>query len=444
MTPPSEKKLNRMSPGILKYGVPKELIRQYEGKKFEGYRERCDRCGSSHIQKFGFEKRTYAKVIIQSGFHDVDIQVRKYRCVDCHHVMVCDEELFYPRLNYGKGIVDSCLFLASSNPYNRVEGMMQDYGMQVDIQSIRRYAMRFGKEAARKAPLKAMGQNVDLGANLIKILFDRDDVEGLKEEHPDGKYYDGVTDETYPSVKGSKKEHGEENRTRKALGEKQERFGDSFTLASSYLHNLKCFASLVVSLSPFNQILAEALLRVLKGCDYVLSDGSLIYNGLVDERCLWHFMKNFFNRWDDGLTRMKDAKMFPWIISQHMQDVYSIAREEYVRHLRERYPQLLTTMKDGTMKFVGATTTNAMEGGNWRVKYELRVPYHNAESVFARALLIELRDSLCTFRHGHPEESFAHGNGVFSYSRMMTGEPVGDPPSLLEPDLVQIRAVAAG
>ena len=185
-------------------------------------------------------------------------------------------------------------------------------------------------------------------------------------------------------------------------------------------------------------------MRVLKGCYYVLSDGSYCYNGLVDERCLWHFMKNFFNKWDDGLIRMKGAEMFPWIISQHTQDIYSIAREEYVRHLQEKHLWLLTIMKYGTMEFVGATTTNAMGGGNWRVKYEFRVPYHNAESAFARALLIELRDSLCTFRHGDPEESFAHGNGVFSYSRMTTGEPAGDPPSLLESDLAQNSAVAAG
>ena len=220
-----------------------------------------------------------------------------------------------------------------------------------------------------------------------------------------------------------KKEHVEENRTRKVLGEKQEeRFGNSFTLASSYLHNLKCFASLIVSLGPFNQILAEALLRVLKGCDYVLSDGSSIYNGLVDERCLWHFMKNFFNKMDDGLMALKDAKMFPWMISEHMHDIYSIAKEEYVAYLMEKYPRLVEVMKDGSMRFVGATTTNSMEGGNWRVKNELRVPYLLPESIFARSLLIELRDSLYTFRHGQPEESFAHEKGVFSYSRIMRDE----------------------
>ncbi len=446
MASPSPKKLSRLSPNILKYGIPKQLIRDYDGKVFEGYRDRCERCGSNHVTRFGFKTRTYAAVIQQSGFYDVDVHVRRWRCAECHHIMVCDEDLFYPHTSYGRGIVDTCLFLASSNPYNRVENILMDYGVQVDIQTIRRDSINFGRNAVKKAPLKFMGQDAALGADLVKILFGEDDVEALRREHPKEKY-DAATDETYPAAKGSKKEHAEENRTRKVLGEKQQKFGNSFTLASSYLHNLKCFASLIVSLGPFNKILAEALLRVLSGCDYVLSDGSLIYNGLVDERCLWHFMKNFFNKYDDGLMALKDAKMFPWIISQHMHDVYSIAREEYVRYLMEKYPRLVEVMKkDGSMRFVGATTTNSMEGGNWRIKNELRVPYLLPESVFARSLLIELRDSLYTFRHGRPEESFAHEMGVFSYSRIMRdgyddyGAMSGDPPP---PIMVAVPPLAA-
>jgi hypothetical protein len=60
------------------------------------------------------------------------------------------------------------------------------------------------------------------------------------------------------------------------------------------------------------------------------------------------------------------------------------------------------------MLFTRATTTNSMVGGNWRVKYELRPPYEAAESVFAKSMSLELRDSLYTFRYGHAEESFAH------------------------------------
>src|ERR1700730_17076741 len=172
MASPSPKKLSRLSPNILKYGIPKQLIRDYDEKVFEGYRDRCDRCGSDHVTKFGFKTRTYATVIQPSGFCDVNVHVRRWRCAECHHVMVCDEELFYPHCNYGRGIVDTYLFLASSNPYNRVENILMDYyGVQVDIQSIRRYSINFGKNAAKSAPLKFMGQDAELGANLVKILF---------------------------------------------------------------------------------------------------------------------------------------------------------------------------------------------------------------------------------------------------------------------------------
>ncbi len=453
MNPPSEKKLSKLSPSILKYGIPRQLIRDYDGKKYDGHRDECERCGGRHLQRIGFEDRAYATIIQPSGFYDVMVHLQKVRCVQCHHVMVCDDnQLFYPKCRYGRGIVDACLFLASSNPYNRVERIMQEYGVQVDIQTIRRYAIRFGKKAAGYAPLKFMGQNVELGANLVKIIFGKDDVKELSKDHDDDdnqrsekekdgamkkkkKKTDAVVDETYPSVKGSKKAHREDNRVRKSVGEKTERFGSSFTLASSYLHNLHLFASIICTLAPFSSILAEALVQPLKGCAYILADGSYCYNGLVDERCLWHYMKNFFNKMDYGLIRMKTKQMLPQLISEHMRYVYSIAKEEYVKYLMEKYPEFIRTMKDGSKLFLGATTTNAMEGGNWRVKYELRVPYLLPESVFARSMLIELGDSLYTFRHGHPEESFGHRNGVFSYSRIMgmtndevtIGEDVGPP-----------------
>ena len=76
-----------------------------------------------------------------------------------------------------------------------------------------------------------------------------------------------------------------------------------------------------------------------------------------------------------------------------------------------------------------------MEGGNWRLKYELRAPYMLAESIFARTMLIALKDSLYTFRHGHPEESFAHRNGIFRYSRILGNGIMieGEPPPILAP-----------
>ena len=103
-------------------------------------------------------------------------------------------------------------------------------------------------------------------------------------------------------------------------------------------------------------------------------------------------------------------------MQQNLQDIYAFAKGEYGGWLKETYPNLV----DGqTGEYVGAMTTNSMEGGNWRLKYELRAAYQNDESIEARCLLIALRDSMKTFRNGRPEASFAAMNSEFGYSRIM-------------------------
>ena len=73
-----------------------------------------------------------------------------------------------------------------------------------------------------------------------------------------------------------------------------------------------------------------------------------------------------------------------------------------------------------------------MEGGNWRMKYELRSAYQNDESIESRCILMALKDSLQTFKEGKPHKSFANINGRFDFQRTMeeaktttiAGEPV--------------------
>ena len=85
-----------------------------------------------------------------------------------------------------------------------------------------------------------------------------------------------------------------------------------------------------------------------------------------------------------------------------------------------------------TGKYIGAMTTNAMEGGNWRMKYELRSAYQICDSVEARCILLALKDSLQTFKEGRPHTSFANINGGFDFQSIMesrktstiAGEPV--------------------
>jgi hypothetical protein len=83
-----------------------------------------------------------------------------------------------------------------------------------------------------------------------------------------------------------------------------------------------------------------------------------------------------------------------------MEDIYSFARTEYEEWLKARQGIQILSMKRTRSKYIGATTTNAMEGGNWRMKYELRPSYQNDESVESRCILMALKDSLQTFKEG--------------------------------------------
>ena len=62
---------------------------------------------------------------------------------------------------------------------------------------------------------------------------------------------------------------------------------------------------------------------------------------------------------------------------------------------------------------------NAIEGGNWRLKYGLRTPYARWHGTLARTTLLTLDDSLYVFRNGQPEVSFTHRIGAFSYEDVM-------------------------
>jgi len=64
---------------------------------------------------------------------------------------------FYERCNFGKPIVDLCLALVASNPYNRVESILMQYGiLQVDRDTVKGYALAFRDRAIKKAGIPVM------------------------------------------------------------------------------------------------------------------------------------------------------------------------------------------------------------------------------------------------------------------------------------------------
>jgi len=334
--------------------------------------------------------------------------------------------------------------------------MMLEKGLQIDARTVLRYIKQFKLKIVERNPLKVGDANV--GVNLVKALFGKETIKDLEKEFPDEKFA-GVGDETYPRARGALQDHLSNKRIAEAVNDpapevehnkhktpkdkkrkkrkgknlappppqQQEgvrvgKFPESFTLALAYISTLKFYSSLICTVVSFNSLLAEALFKPLQGVICALTDGSPIYNGLADDRCFFHYMMNFFKK-DPGLANMKRGKPPPpssIIVPEYMHDLCQLVRAEYLRHLMEKHPDLVVMDEEnGGVRYIGPTTTSAMEGGNHRIKYELRVPYSDTDTICGRAILIAVRDSMYAFRHGKPEESFAHVHSSFTYSSVM-------------------------
>lgn len=204
---------------------------------------------------------------------------------------------------------------------------------------------------------------------------------------------------------------------------KYNKFPDSFTLALAYVTTLKFYASIVCRKVSFKSLLAAVLFQPLRGASCAMTDGSPIYNHLADDRCFFHFIRNFFKR-DPAMRNFRRGKPPPAssiVASEYMRDLCQIVRAEYLSHLMAKHPDLVVEDEEsGELRYVGPTTTSAVEGVNHRMKYELRVPYKDMNTFFGRVTLAAITDSVYTFRNGRPEVSFAQVHSSFSYSSVMT------------------------
>ena len=256
-------------------------------------------------------------------FRDIYVYAQRFQCKDCRKTYIAKAP-FYDGMLYSKPIVDLTLYLSAKNPFNRVEKILLELGVQADRDTVRNYALKFQEKIKQHAGMKIFGKT--LGINLLKVMFDVEDVKELKRKYPHKKY-DGLADETFPSIKGAKKRFKEINRERKLEGKEPFKYPDGWTLAVSYLAMLKLYASIILSEVSFNKMFADLLLRVLNGADYTLTDGNRSYNPENHERCLFHKAKNLTKK-DKQLKRMKREKKPPDEIRKYLQQKYKELEED--------------------------------------------------------------------------------------------------------------------
>jgi hypothetical protein len=256
---------------------------------------------------------------------------------------------------------------------------------------VQRYAELFGDEFAEQHGVKIAGCTVSL--NFLSFLFGVESVEELRTEFADELVEEeieglvGVANETYPVKKGAKKQLYGENMQRKK-GKERKRFPESFTVGCGYLPQLDCFASVQCRTTGFAWAVAVALVAPLTGVDYWLSDDHDSYNGVLPDRvkCLVHRLRQRARRDEREQELQKAGELAE--LRQYLEDEYEQSYEELIEQLRAAYPAFWD--KEVEM-FTGPVSMNAIEGGNWRVKYGLRVGYARCRAPRARASFVSLR-----------------------------------------------------
>ncbi|MCL5068931.1 MAG: hypothetical protein M1368_11365, partial [Thaumarchaeota archaeon] len=80
-----------------RYVIPNYIIKMYDGNLIDDGIDKCEHCGSRHLQKHGARRKLFCTVILESGFKNVCIWRQCYKCMECHHVNVSGKDLFYDR-----------------------------------------------------------------------------------------------------------------------------------------------------------------------------------------------------------------------------------------------------------------------------------------------------------------------------------------------------------
>ena len=410
MRNPRPKKLHSLVPELITKIFSQAIKLEYQNKVYDEHGS-CPHCGNKKSWAYCKKKKIFCRLITDEGFEDIIVTRVTRQCAKCRRTFY-PQSPFYPNCSYGKPLVDFVLFLVAKNPFNRVETILLNFGLQIDRDSVKNYSKMFKDRVSKLAGIKMLDQ--DIGINLLKLFFNVSNVQELKKKYPQLKAVESGSDETYPRKKGAKKALKEENRIRKVLGEDEKKYPDGFTTAVSYLPTIKSYASLIVTENPFNAMFARLLRIPLDGSDYNLTDGHGAYNDFPNrERCLFHLAKNMAKK--DKILKKLQKSAFPNEIKEYLKKKYQEMKEEMLNMMKEKHPDFI----DPEGEFTGSLTTNCIEGGNWRIKYELRTPYENLSSVTAKTILITIMDSIYNFRYGKPNESFAHANSLFKFEDAM-------------------------
>jgi len=165
MREPTEKPFEPVVSTVFINAIHEEL-RRYDGERV-GEPRPCPNCGSEEARKNGYqnEPKTVARLVTAEGLAEVGADVQQYQCTDCGRSFQGDlSELFYPRCEYARPVVDLCRTRAADETPTACERTLRrQYGLQVNRDTIARYDRR--EDGA------ADSQVIDIGGYPYSLSF---------------------------------------------------------------------------------------------------------------------------------------------------------------------------------------------------------------------------------------------------------------------------------
>ena len=389
---------NKLFPAILTESIINGL-KNFQGREYRQSGS-CTKCGSYEYWLNHFEpKKLFCRIIdANNNIKKVTIGVQYFTCKSCGKVYKAKDAPFVEKIDYGKPVIELAFYF-SDIPYHQTEKYMADLGVQLDRDTIRKWHIIFGNKIHQKSTKRFANSSETRYADLLELMFGKEKSKELSQK------VEGVADETYPTRKGEKGKFRKENKKRKAENKEEKKYPNGFTLASAFAANLKIFCSLLVSIASFNRSMAEELLSNIMNAFSILTDGHLAYEKIMDNihlRCIIHRFRNSWKKYAKN-------KIYP---EGYFKEKYQEFLKDMLVQMQKEFPQYF----DISGNFIGcALSTNAIEGGNWRVKYMLKTLYSHLDSIFGRSAAILIKESMSTFLHCKPCESFGHRESSFSF-----------------------------
>ncbi|NIQ06019.1 MAG: hypothetical protein GWO20_09935 [Candidatus Korarchaeota archaeon] len=146
--------------------IVKTLLLGFDGKTFEAPGS-CPQCQCENAYAVGYNEKILAIIIEGGNFKKIKVKVKRFRCKECGEHYYASDTPFYPQCDYGKMIVDLCLYLAEKQRPPTVENTLKNLGLQIDRDTVARYTRLFperGKQLRSRLP--------GIEADLLRILIE--------------------------------------------------------------------------------------------------------------------------------------------------------------------------------------------------------------------------------------------------------------------------------